>query len=366
MNPPWVIDLLITIVVTAVALIIVLFVWRKRARKMGGKKDQPANVAVEVTKVEIADNAVKFFVAKGRRKKRWVIVKEIPVYEITRIENLGNQLSVTWKDVTYTFFTKEKTDLFSGLVGQVNTILEDQRKTKEEKEEKEALRRNELLGVTNASVGIIDLSFDVLIGLQEKRIKWQRLEGYSNSLGENISFTAQTMPPMNLDFSKISPAVKSQLPKETSNEAFSILAAVYGYFDGLNPDEDQKENHPNFQDAKALISAYFMLNDVFLGKVVGDKENSAEVSQLEGALQNLAAETNFKVNVEELKGNIDKMALDSDKAKAIERSRKIFKEQLKQLLKPNNEVLIATNLPPKNEASTEPTATPANVSPTCT
>ena len=169
------------------------------------------------------------------------------------------------------------------------------------------------------------------------------------------------MPPMNLDFSKIAPAVKSQLPKETSNEAFSILAAVYGYFDGLNPDEDQKENHPNFQDAKALISAYFMLNDVFLGKVVGDKENSAEVSQLEGALQNLAAETNFKVNVEELKGNIDKMALDSDKAKAIERSRKIFKEQLKQLLKPNNEVLTATNLPPKNEASTEPTATPANV-----
>ena len=103
---------------------------------MGGKKDQPANVAVEVTKVEIADNAVKFFVAKGHRKKRWVIVKEIPVYEITHIENFGNKLSVTWKDVTYTFFTKEKTDLFSGLVGQVNTILEDQRKTKQRKRRK--------------------------------------------------------------------------------------------------------------------------------------------------------------------------------------------------------------------------------------
>jgi hypothetical protein len=34
------------------------------------------------------------------------------------------------------------------------------------------------------------------------------------------------MPPLNLDFSKISSAIKSQIPKEASNEAFSILEAV--------------------------------------------------------------------------------------------------------------------------------------------
>ena len=141
--PSWVIDLLIAIVVIAVLLIIILFAWRKHARKMGRKKNQPADVAVEVTKVEIADNTVKFFAAKGFRKKQWVVVKEIPLLEIEHIEKFGNELSVTWKGATYTFFTKEKTDLFSKLVDQVNGILEDQRKSKEnkEKEEKAALER---------------------------------------------------------------------------------------------------------------------------------------------------------------------------------------------------------------------------------
>jgi len=48
-------------------------------------------------------------------------------------------------------------------------------------------------------------------------------------------------------------------------------------------------------------------------------------------LQNLAAETNFKINTDELKGNIDKIGHDSDKETVIEQSRGIFKEQLKQL-----------------------------------
>ncbi len=357
--PPWLIDLVIVIVVIVVVLIIILFMWRRRARKISRKKEQPANVAVKVDKAEIVDNTLKLFVAKGRGKKQWVNVKEIPVSEITHIENSENQLSVTGKDVTYTFFTKEKIDLFSTLVGQVNAILEatleDKQKTTEdeEKEDKTAIRQNELLGVINASVGIVDSAFNVLIGLQEKRINWQRLEGYSNSLRENLNFTAQTIPPMNLDFAKISSAVKSQTPKETSNEAFSVLEGVYAYFNGLNLGEDQKEAHPDVENAKALISAYFKLNDVFLGKVVGDKENGAEVSSLQGELQSLATVTNFKVNVEELKGNIDKMTLDSDKEKTIEGTRKIFKEQIKQLLKPNIEAPAVTESLPKNETITQ-------------
>jgi uncharacterized protein YihD (DUF1040 family) len=65
--------------------------------------------------------------------------------------------------------------------------------------------------------------------------------------------------------------------------------------------------------------------------VVGDKENKKENNQLETVLQNLANETNFKVNIDELKSNIDKMGLESDRESAVEDSRGIFKEQLKQL-----------------------------------
>ncbi len=317
------------------------------------KKQQKS---LEVAKVEVSDNIARFFVAKGLGKKQLLVVREIPVLEIEHIEKLGNELSVTWKGATDSFFTKEKTNIFGKLVDQINGILEDQRKTKENNEnnEKASLRRNELLAIINTSIGIIDQSFNVQIGLQEKRINWQQLEGFANGFGENLSFTVQTMPPLNLGFSKIAYAIKSQIPKETSNEAFSILEAVYEYFNGLNLDDDPKENNPNFHDAKSVILAYFMLNDLLLGKVVGDKENNEEISQLESVLQNLAAETNFKVNIDELKGSIDKIDVASNRENVIERSREIFKQHLKQQLKHNEKLLITNQFFPKSEVSTQP------------
>ena len=291
------------------------------------KKKKPKGL--EVGKFEVSDNTAKFFAAKGWGKKEWIVVREIPVLDIEHIENLDNELNVTWKGVTDSFFTKEKTDSFGKLVEQINGILEDQRKTVETNE-KTALRRSELLSVINASIGIVDLSFDVLIGLQDKRINWQQLETFSNGFNENLKFTGQTLPPLNLDFSRIVPAVKTQVPNEASNEAFNILKATYEYFNGLNPDEGVKENPPNFQTVKTLILAYFLLNDLLFGKLVGDKENVRETGELETALKSLA-EANFKVDVEELKRSIDKINLEGDRQALIEDSRAIFKEQLKQL-----------------------------------
>jgi hypothetical protein len=347
--PPWLIDLLIIIVVIAVVLIVILFVLRRRARKTGVKKEQPqpanviqpVNVAVKVDKAEIVDNTLKFFVAKGRGKKQWVNVKEIPVSEITHIENLENKLSVTWKDVTYTFFTKEKTNPFGAVVAQINGILEEQRISQQnlqktvETNEKTALRRSELLGAINASMNIIDLSFDILIGLQEKRINWQQLETLSNGFSGNMNFTGQTLPPLNLDFSKIAASVKTQLPKEASKEAFNILKDVYGYFNGLNPEGDTQEAKPSIQTIKTLMSGYFMLNDLLLAKCVGEKDSSRETTELDTTLQSLA-EANFKVDVEELKGSIDRTSLEGDKRTLIEDSRAVFKEQLKQLWQPDH------------------------------
>jgi hypothetical protein len=337
--PPWVIYLLIAIVVVAMLLIIVLFAWRRRARKTSKKNNQPgevanqpANVPVEVNKAEISDNTVKFFIAKGRRKKEWVLVKEIPVLEIERIEKFGNELTVTSKGVTNTFFTKEKTNSFGALVEQVNGILEEQRNLQKtvETNEQTALRRTELLTVVNSSIGTVDLLFDVLIGLQDKHINWQQLEAYSNSLGENLNFTGQTLPPLNLNCQKIADSVKTHLPKEASKEAFSILKAAYTYFNSLNPEAATQETQPSIQTAKTLMQGYFMLNDLLLAKCVGEADSTRETGELEAALQSLA-EANFKVNVEELKVSIDRVGLESDKQTLIEDSRAIYKEQLKQL-----------------------------------
>ena len=65
-----------------------------------------------------------------------------------------------------------------------------------------------------------------------------------------------------------------------------------------------------------------MLNDLFLGKVVGDKENSEEISQLESVLQNLAGETNFKVNIDELKSNMIKSVLTATEKKLLKAAEK--------------------------------------------
>ena len=291
---------------------------------------KPKQKVIPIAKAEIIEGTAKFFVAKGLIKKRWVAIKEIPVFEITNVENFGNELNVTWNGVIDIFSMTKKGESFGKLRDQINGMLEEHTKSLEN-EGKATLRRNELLGIINTSIGFIDLSFDILIGLQEKRINWEQLEGCSKVFGENLSFTGQTMPPFNLDFSKVSSAIKRQVAKETSKDAYNILKAIYGYFNGLSLDDGLQDCRPNFQNVKALILAYYTLNDLLLGKVVGDKENKEENSQLEMVLQNLANETNFKVNIDELMDSIDRTSLESDRESVIEKSRGIFKEQLSQL-----------------------------------
>jgi hypothetical protein len=290
-------------------------------------KSKPKHIPVQ--KVEVVNDNVKFSMAKGFFKKRWIVVKEIPVLEITRIENFGNELAVTWKDKVDTFFMKGKSESFGRLCDKVNEILEQ--RESQVSNEISTQRRNELLGVINASVGVVDLSFNILIDLQAKRVNWKQLEIYSNGFGESLSFSGHTMSPLNLDFTKISSSIERQVPREASREAYNILKAIYAYFDGLSVDDDLKDYHPNLQNAKALILAYYILNDLFLGRVVGDKENDKENSQFETVLQILANETTFKINVDELRGTINNVDLEKDRESVIEASRELFKQQLRQL-----------------------------------
>jgi hypothetical protein len=190
------------------------------------------------------------------------------------------------------------------------------------------LRGNERLGVINASIGIVDLSFNVLIGLSEKPINWRRLEGYSKGFRKNLNFTGQLIPSLNLDFSKLFSAIKRQITEETSREAWNIMKGIYGYFDRLSLDDDVKGDVPNFLTTKAIILSYYLLNDILLGKAVGDKENKQQKAQLETVLQDLFDHSTFKVNVEELKANIDEVFAEADLERVIEDSRGIFKEQL--------------------------------------
>jgi hypothetical protein len=193
------------------------------------------------------------------------------------------------------------------------------------------LRENELLKVINASIGIVDSTFGILIGLQKKRINWKWLENYSNDFGENFIFTGQSMPAFNLSFHKISSAIKAQNPKETSKEANNILKVVYGYFESLSLDDDLKDSVPNFLSAKAIVSSYYALNDLFLARAVGDQENKKEMHQLVSMLQILADNTDFKVDIEELVAIVDKVIPENDLESVLDNVREIFKEQLNHM-----------------------------------
>ena len=203
-------------------------------------------------------------------------------------------------------------------------------------DEQDALRKTELLEVVKVSFGLIELSFDTLICLQEKRIKWLRLEKYSKDFGANLNFTMQTMPPLNLDFLKISSAINSQDLQKTSKEAYNILKTIFEYFNGLSIDDDFKESVPNFKSAKTIVLAYYTLNDLLLGKLVGDKENKKEILQLESDLEILNNNTSFKVNIEELRISIEKATPENEFESAIHDTREIFKEQLKQVSTQSN------------------------------
>lgn len=335
------------------------------AEEQKPEKQKPKGVLVG--KFDISDNVVKFYAAKGFGKKQWVSIREIPVLEIEQIDKFGNELTITWKGSTDAFYTKEKTDSFGKLVDQINGILEEHRRTVE-KEQKAALRQNELLTVINKSLTVLDSSFDILIGLQDKRINWQQLEAYTNSFSDELNFAGQTLPPLSLNFGRIAPAVKTQVPKEASAEAFDLLKATYGYFDGLNLESDVKDALPTFGTTKRLIYAYFLLNDLLLAKAVGEKDSGKETGEFEATLRNLS-EANFKVDVEKLKGNLDQMNSDGDRRTIITDCRTAFKEQLKHVTEkqePPQETAAPTEPAPQPSTPIEPTsqqATPTEITP---
>jgi hypothetical protein len=290
-------------------------------------KPKPKQKRLAVDKYELTEGAVKFFVAKGFPKKKWVILKEMPLKEITGVENSGNDLTVTWNGADYSFVLRKKSESFVSLRDQIQGLLKTQTKSVADTEKANG-RKSDLAAAINASIGVVDVSFDVLMGLHEKRVNWVRLEGLVDGLGYGLKVDGLTVAPLNLDFANLSAAVKGQVPKETSKEAYAILKMIYMFFDGLKPDDDQKTD---FQNAKDAILAYYTLNDLLFGKVIGDRDGEKESLALEGFLAGLVYESNGKDSFEELKAGLDRFVGQVEDGVVVGDVRSIFRAQLKLL-----------------------------------
>jgi hypothetical protein len=69
-------------------------------------------------------------------------------------------------------------------------------------------------------MGVIDLSFDILMGLNENTIDWVHLEGFAVGLLDR--WKLDEGEPLNLDFANVSAAIKRRIAEETSKKALPI------------------------------------------------------------------------------------------------------------------------------------------------
>jgi hypothetical protein len=136
-----------------------------------------------------------------------------------------------------------------------------------------------------------------------------------------------------LEFTKLSLALKEHLPEEISKEAYGVLRSLYECFSGLTSKNEVLEQiHPNYRDAKAAIQAYYTLNDIILGTIVGDQEIGKESNELLAMLDDLSKGTDLKIDAEAIKGIVNKLVAGKGEEGLIEESRAAFRQQLKELM----------------------------------
>ncbi len=281
--------------------------------------------------LEFIDNTIKFHTEKGRFRKRQELSREIPMSDIEAINRVGNELSITWKGSTDTFVI-EKTEL-------VGTIFEKIPKTSEEQkrlvEGKKVVKQqsNEVSKIVSAAMEIADSLFDILRSLHGW-VDWNRIENLlKKSVKKAGELTDQKINLLELDFSKLTLAIKERTQEEISKETFNLLRLLYDYFIGTDSEnESLKEIHPNYFDAKTTIQAHYLLNDIVLGSIIGDEEIGEEQKELLMTLEDLAKSTNLKININAINAVICKLRDEQGKESDIEKSRMLFRQQLKDLI----------------------------------
>jgi len=281
--------------------------------------------------IELVDNTLKFHVETGRFKRQKQLAKEIPFADIETVERVENELNVTWKEVTDRFVI-ETVDLAETMRAKIAEVLDAQRKALEAKEEASKQKRNELAQALSNALKITDSLFDILRSLHG-RVNWNRVESHLKCSKENFRHFSDQQDAVNLDSTKLSSAITEHLPEEISKETYSILKTLFDYFNGLpSQDEFPAQTHPNHEDAKKVILAYYTLNDIVLGAVVGDEEIGKEINELVAVLDDLAKGTGLTVDIAAVKDVVNKLSVEKEKESVIEESRTVFVQQLNALV----------------------------------
>jgi hypothetical protein len=282
--------------------------------------------------LEFIDNTIKFHVEKGRLRKRKKLVREIPMADIEGMDRVGKEISITWKGTT-DIFVIEETESAGTIFNRIPKASREQKKVFEDKEVSKQ-KRNEISNTVSITMNVADSLFDILRSLHGW-VDWDRVEGFLKCSEENAARLAdQEMKTIELDFTKLSSAIKERLPEETSKETYNLLRLLHDYFGGLDSENEfLKEIHPNYYDAKTAIQAHYLLNDIVLGTILEDEEIGKEHNELLITLEDLSKGTGLKININAIKDVITKLGVDKEKERVVKESRAVFRKQLEDLVK---------------------------------
>ena len=281
--------------------------------------------------LEFVDNTIKFHTQKGHIRKKLELSKEIPMSDIDSINRVGNELSITWKG-SIDLFIIEESEFVGTIFEKITGSSEEQKKPFEVKN-KEKLQDAEVNTLIKATLEITDPLFDILRSLHGW-VDWPHIEDLLNiSLKKAQELANQKIEWIQLDFSNLTTVLKEQNFEKISREIPNLLKTIYNYFIGKAArNEISKEIHPNYYDAKTIIQAYFLLNDIILGSIVVDKEIGEEQKELLITLENLAKSTKLQINIKAIKSIISKLDYDPEKESIIKKSRMLFRQELKDLI----------------------------------
>jgi hypothetical protein len=287
---------------------------------------KPKLKGISVGKYELSEGNLKFYAVKGVFKKRWTLVNEFPAAELANVESIDNWLSITWNDVAYSFLHQKKSESFSGLRDQILGLITLHQQTSEKNQKLSQLKAH-LIATLNEIFGPVDLSFNILMGLHDKRVNWLNLQHYSDKLMSEVNWTGQTLSPLNVDPKLMNDAITKQVPREVSKEALGILKAIYHYFNTLPNKEDMEENRKLFENTKNAIISYLIINDVLFARATGQKDDPEELAALENALSMLASESNIKISWDDIVTSTQKASAHGSEG-GVNYFREILKKQI--------------------------------------
>lgn len=281
--------------------------------------------------LEFKDNFVRFYAVKGRLKKQRELKKEISIDTIDSISHDENSLNIMVQSNSEAFVLQKgaSVDL---LVDQIEGALKEKEELLETKKDTKQ-RQEKLFKTANGVNDIADDLFDILIGMHG-RIDWENIKIHAKHAQDSFdSLTHEELISPDLKIGKNILAGKGHETEKVFKVVFADLKNMYDFIGTLaSGNSFSGAMHPNCEDVQSAVRAYYTLNDIVLGTIVGDQELNPEIDALFTMLDDLSKQMGLSAEVEPLREAIRKLQSQRPTEEAILEIRSVLRNQLKQLL----------------------------------